>query len=69
MGISAIFPHATLVKLEGTVSMGPWCGVEAKPLDITVENSAFFGQLRYSTLGLERPNGRLGDSTLELIVA
>jgi len=41
VGISAIFPHATLVKLEGTVLMGPWCGVEAKPLDITVENSAF----------------------------
>jgi len=39
--------------------MGPWCGVEAKPLV----------GVCYSTLGLERPNGRLGDPTLELIVA
>ena len=45
MGISAIFPHATLVKLEGTVLMGPWCGVEAKPLDITVENSVFWSTI------------------------
>ena len=32
MGVSAIFPNATVEKLEGTVLTGPWCSVEAKPL-------------------------------------
>ena len=31
MGVSAIFPNATMEKLEGTVLIGSLCGVEAKP--------------------------------------
>ena len=41
MGINAIFPNATVEKLEGTELIGPWCSVEVKPLDVTVENSEF----------------------------
>ena len=41
MGINAIFPNATVEKLEGTELIGPWCSVEAKPLFVTVENSEF----------------------------
>ena len=56
MQSNAIFPNATVEKLEGTDLIGPWCSVEAKPLDVTVEIQSF-GQLL---------NARLGDPTLEL---
>jgi hypothetical protein len=53
MQSNAIFPNATVEKLEGTELIGPWCSVEAKPLFITVENSEFFDLevVNYSTLG------------------
>jgi hypothetical protein len=31
-GCNAIFPNATVEKLEGTVLINPWCIVEVKPL-------------------------------------
>ena len=67
-GHHAIFPNATVEKLEGTVLVGPWCDLCGGKRFPHIPVCGELASSRLLSQQKGEPNCHLGDPTLALIV-